>query len=748
MTIRPILLLIAFAGRALSQVAPIPVTGPDAPALKPYEDALKVIMQKWSIPGASLAITDAGRLVYARGLGYADRENGIPAQPTSIFRQASISKTLTGMTILKLVEEGRLSLDAKFMDLIPAITPAPGFTLDPRMRQVTVRQLLQHTGGFDKDIPGDWVLQFAAAAKALSVPYSSLTPDLLCRYAIGQKLDFDPGTRYAYNQSAYLFLGRIIEKITGKKYEDAVREKLLTPAGATGLKLGRSLLSQKSQDEVKYYDFPGALLTSTPTVPGAIAPAPKPYGSYWVEQAEAYGGWTGTSIDLMKYINALEGRRGPAILSAASLAAIAVRPPAPVTPTGPFVGLTWRITPIAGGQHWWHSGGATGSRNLLARRQNNRNWVVLMNSRPEDEDSIITEIFNAFAVAETQVVTWPATDLFAQFSGPTLASSVQSLSFTYAAGGVLPDPQTVQFTAAPMPVNITIAPPAAAWLRVDPSTGTTPASVKVSVDPGKLDPGDYQTLLVVNAPQAANGSRSIPVSLKVTAASAFSAIRNSASLVVTVAAAAESRIIVESNDIGGSMDATSARVIDSASLDLAATVVQLSGKQLDLALPAGLQPGAATITVTTASGIVLRDQIQIDPITPGIFTVNQTGTGLPVAVLKRTTGDGVTSTEAVSDCSAGPGACVAVPIDLGPDTDSVSLQLSTTGVRSQSDPGAFTVQIGGDSGTVTAVQPDTATAGVDLITVLLPRTLAGAGDVDLTLAVGGKSANPVRINIK
>ena len=168
----------------------IPVTGRDVPALAPYETALKSIMQKWSIPGAALAITDQGRLVYARGLGYADVEHGIAVQPFSLFRFASISKTLTGMTITKLVEEGRLSLDAKFMDIIPNITPISTLPFDSRIRNITIRMLLQHTGGWEKDVPSDWVLQFSSAAKALGVVYSTLTPDMMCRYEISQKLDF------------------------------------------------------------------------------------------------------------------------------------------------------------------------------------------------------------------------------------------------------------------------------------------------------------------------------------------------------------------------------------------------------------------------------------------------------------------------------------------------------------------------------------------------------------------------------
>ena len=222
-----------------------------------------------------------------------------------------------------------------------------------------------------------------------------------------------------------------------------MREKILTPAGAASIKLGHAPASQKELAEVKYYDYPGAPLTNPAVVPGVASPAPGPYGKYWVEQAEAYGGWIGNAIDVMKFINALEGRRGPALLNGASLAAIVARPAAPVTQTGPFVGLTWRITPITGGQHWWHSGGATGTRNLLARRQNGRDWVVLMNSRPEDEDTIISDIFDAFADAETKVAAWPAADLFADFNGPSVAGVVNAAN--YVSGRAAPGEIAVLF---------------------------------------------------------------------------------------------------------------------------------------------------------------------------------------------------------------------------------------------------------------------------------------------------------------
>lgn len=142
-------------------------------------------MKRWSIPGASMAIAGNGRLVL-RG------DSDWPAvrpEPASIFRLASISKPLTGMAILELVQIGRLSLDAKFVAVIPNVTPPPNATPDPRVPDITIRQLLQHTGGWDKYIPDDHVLQYTLASRARGVDRTRLTSTDLARYAIGQRLD-------------------------------------------------------------------------------------------------------------------------------------------------------------------------------------------------------------------------------------------------------------------------------------------------------------------------------------------------------------------------------------------------------------------------------------------------------------------------------------------------------------------------------------------------------------------------------
>ena len=113
------------------------------PGMESYDRIIARIMHDFDIPGAAVAVVRHGRLVYARGFGMADREAGTPVQPDSLFRIASVSKPITAVAVLKLVEDGLLDLDARvFPDLLT------------RMNRITVRDLLRHGGGFDGDISG------------------------------------------------------------------------------------------------------------------------------------------------------------------------------------------------------------------------------------------------------------------------------------------------------------------------------------------------------------------------------------------------------------------------------------------------------------------------------------------------------------------------------------------------------------------------------------------------------------------
>ncbi len=129
-------------------------TGEPVPELASFDQFAARLMTKWKVPGLALAVMKDGRLVMARGYGLADLEARQPVRPDSLFRIGSISKCFTMVGILKLVEEGKLDLDARAFELL-GYEPAPGVNPEPRLASITVRHLLTHTGGWDRDRSGD-----------------------------------------------------------------------------------------------------------------------------------------------------------------------------------------------------------------------------------------------------------------------------------------------------------------------------------------------------------------------------------------------------------------------------------------------------------------------------------------------------------------------------------------------------------------------------------------------------------------
>jgi len=134
---------------------PLPIRPPaEKQDLNEFDRTMLREMQDRGAVGAAIAVTRAGKLIYARGFGYANLQNKEPVQPTSLFRIASISKTITAVAVLQLVQKRKLGLDVAFVDVLK-LRPVleAGREPDSRMRQVTIRHLLNHSGGWDNRSP-------------------------------------------------------------------------------------------------------------------------------------------------------------------------------------------------------------------------------------------------------------------------------------------------------------------------------------------------------------------------------------------------------------------------------------------------------------------------------------------------------------------------------------------------------------------------------------------------------------------
>lgn len=174
-------------------------------------------------PGAAVIVTQGGRTVYVRGRGLADIEAGTPIGPETVFRLGSITKQFAAAIILQLADEGRLSLDDPVSRFLPDY-PAPG-------SGATVRQLLNHTGGIQSytGIPG-WMAE-ANTNRAY-------TTDELVAVFRDLPAPSQPGQVWAYNNSGYVLLGAIIERVTGMAWDRAVAERIARPLGLTTIRSG------------------------------------------------------------------------------------------------------------------------------------------------------------------------------------------------------------------------------------------------------------------------------------------------------------------------------------------------------------------------------------------------------------------------------------------------------------------------------------------------------------------------------
>lgn len=319
----------------------------------PYDQLANSLMSRYNLPAGAIGVVHDGRLVFVRGYGQ--------GRPRFLFDIASLSKPITSAAILKLREEGKVNLDAHVFQLLSDLQPLPGqHVVDRRIYDITIRNLLQHTGGWD-------------SAKTFDPMFMNITPRTpvqIARYMMGQPLQYAPGTTYAYSNFGYSLLGRVIEKVTGQPYETWVQHNILEPAGARCMRIDPQL----------------AVLDS-------------------------HGGWMASVVDYLHFVTALNAGR---IISPASIRMMIAKPSIPVTDS--WYGMGWQVRPSGGDYNWWHNGSLPTSTTLVVRAYNGYEWVAFFNSRPASGDvagELDSGMWDALAKRKGE----PTGDLFPKFEG-------------------------------------------------------------------------------------------------------------------------------------------------------------------------------------------------------------------------------------------------------------------------------------------------------------------------------------------
>jgi N-acyl-D-amino-acid deacylase len=346
----------------------VPVTGKAGPGLEPFDKAMLEIMDRHGIPGAALAIAKDGKLVLAKGYGWANVAEGTPVQPDTEFGLASLSKPITAVAVLKLVEQEKLGLDDAVFDILKNVKPPRGAQVDPRLANVTVRQCLNHSGGWDRAVSGDptnWEPQICRAFR-LRPPLSVLQ---FISFTLGLPLNFNPGTEQKYSNVGYIILGEVVARVSGQSYERFVLDNVLKPMGAQRAGLHAFDGKYLAGEALRY-------------LAGTFIPLPP----MLMPMVDAAGGWSGSVVDMARFLTNLDGSRGKPILGEKMRQLMIAPPPEPLRPrdNGTFVGLGWDSVMVKDKAFGYYKDGSyQGMRTYMKRLPTGVNWVLLYNASME-----------------------------------------------------------------------------------------------------------------------------------------------------------------------------------------------------------------------------------------------------------------------------------------------------------------------------------------------------------------------------
>jgi len=361
----------------------LPVSGSPVKQFSAVDELMTGFLREYNVAGATVAIGFEGRLLYSRGFGWSDIEQKAPMSPDASMRIASISKTMTAVATMQLVEDGQLTLDDKVVPLLKQDRfKRP---TDKRWEQITVRQLLQHTAGWDRDASPDPMFMSGTARERLRLKRLP-TPRDMVAWQLKKTLDFDPGSRYAYSNFGYCVLGRVIEAVSHRTYVEYMNEHVVQPAGMVATRLGKTRLADRGTDEVRYYMQNSRPATAIWSVlsnrRGNLRPeeVSRPYGAWDLEVMDAHGGWVSTAPDLVRFVSALFDTDS-GLLHAASRVELLKRPAHLANPIPYWYGCGWQVRPSGQGTfNVWHTGALDGTASLLVRRRDGYCWAVLFNT--------------------------------------------------------------------------------------------------------------------------------------------------------------------------------------------------------------------------------------------------------------------------------------------------------------------------------------------------------------------------------
>ena len=374
--VRRSLLVLGLAGLLLPALAgaqAAPAAAPPVDQTAAVDAFVQKTMDAGQVPGVSVAVIKDGKVVVAKGYGLSDVEKGTKATEKTVYQLASVTKQFTAMATLMLVEQGKLSLDAKVTTILPGLPEA--------WAPVTIRHLLTHTSGIKSYTDVFWAQKVADSRV--------FTADEILALVKDAPMQFAPGEKFAYCNTGYFLLGMVIEKVAGKPYGQFVAERIFKPLGMTA----------SAYDD--YADVRPIRAKGYRTVNGQTKPAERTHPS----QPFAAGALVSTVLDLAKWDAALTARK---LLKPASYEAMWT--PMTLNDGKPSTyGFGWIVDTYRGRPRQSHGGGISGFSTFIARFPDDKVTVVALVNQA-GAGSLVNGIAEIYLPALTAAAPKPIAD--------------------------------------------------------------------------------------------------------------------------------------------------------------------------------------------------------------------------------------------------------------------------------------------------------------------------------------------------
>lgn len=356
----------------------------------------------WDIKGVSLAVMRNDSLLFAKGYGWADKEQYVRMQPYHLLRIASVSKLITATAVMKLKEQGLMPLDTLVFGEKGILSDSLYLEAsDRRYYDITVEHLLRHQGGFTLS-RGDPMFCTSEIIRWEHLD-SPPTTERLVKYILSRRLGYKPGTWQKYSNVGYMFLSLAIEKITGMPYEQYVRDSILAPAGCYDMWLGRNYYAQRHPGEAKYYMHKDAQPVEDFHLDGTMVQ--KCYGGSDFEKLLGAGAWVASASELARFVASIDGCDViPDIISPESVAEMTEYMGSSVFPIG------W--ADIRRNGEWYRSGTLSGTSVLVKYYPDGYCWILITNSSTWKGSMFSKDISRLFNQLSRTVEEWPERNLF------------------------------------------------------------------------------------------------------------------------------------------------------------------------------------------------------------------------------------------------------------------------------------------------------------------------------------------------